>query len=73
MPLIVFKDSLYAEGPMNWKLPGGLHEAAVLILALLMKDFSPSECSLDFSPCYVHILMHQLLIATTLSCLQSAQ
>lgn len=32
-----------------------LHEAAVLILALLVKDFSPSECSSDFSPCYMHI------------------
>lgn len=38
------------------KLSCDLHEAAVLILALLMKDFSPSECSSDFSPsCYMRI------------------
>lgn len=73
MLLIVFEDSLYAEGPVDWKLPGGLDEAAVLIPALLMKGFSLSECSLDFSPCYVHILMYQLLIAIALSCLQSVQ
>lgn len=73
MLLIVFKDSLSAEGPMDWKLCGGLDEAAVLILALLMKDFSLFECSLDFSPCYVHILMYQLLTAVTFSCLQSVQ
>lgn len=73
MLLIVFKDSLYAEGPMDLKLSEGLGEASVLILALLMRDFSLSECSLAFSPCYVHILMYQLLIAITLSCLQNVQ
>ena len=37
------------------KLSCDVHEAAVLILALLMKEVSPSECSSDFSPCYMHI------------------
>lgn len=41
-----------------------LHEAAVLILALLMKDFSRSDCIFS---------IYQLLIAIILNCPQSVQ